>query len=401
MNSRICYGTTGLPYLGSPNENVGVTLQKRLWWTLGCLLLFASLSGNDFASNVSVPGVPLRSFENNLLGKNSGHGPYSLLFRTDSGNAASPRAAGNYVVWRDWRDQRSAIYAYDIERNTEVRLSRDECGNFDPDISGHLVVWARLCSTGIGMDQYRSSIVVYNLDLSTEVEIYSHEGEPGTRPGATSVDGGGRDASPRSDGRYVVWLSRYGNCPSCRGPRGTPMAHDLETDDTWEIGREDAALLGIGLWNGLAWWAEGVYDLDARQMLPLSLDILGSADEGLIVRKEDSLLECDPISGESTFLVNVTGRQAMSLVHPDGQSVEMIPPIAYSAQRRWLIWAMGTPGSLSLVLHEIESGEVQELTSPSDYEATNPTLSGDILAWEARTPRSPGKANDIYIARLR
>jgi beta propeller repeat protein len=307
--------------------------------------------------------------------------PYTVLYQTVSGSAQSPRASGDYVVWQDRRHGQWAIYAYDLRRGEELRITREACDDTAPSISGRIVVWQRVCR---GSEQGSYQYGIYAYDLASEAEFVVYEAERAT-------------VFPKVEGNYVVWLTEYG-CPDpvCRGAVGIPMAQNLETIETWQLSDERQAT-SIDLSGGLARWRapETVYDLEEKRtllVLPSSWFVEAAADDQLVYRErqgDNALFVVDARSGQSALLASV-----------QTQAGETNYQFVYAPERALLVWVRGTSTYHSnLFAYDLGLETERQLTAIDEQAASRPSLAGDILAWEAH-PTTPSMDRDIYIARI-
>lgn len=303
---------------------------------------------------------------------------YDLLFHTTAGSAQAPQASSDYVVWQDRRDGTWAVYGYDVRGQQEFRITQpDTCNSTAPSISGHTVVWVRACP---GPEPGRSRMGVYGYALDHEMEFLVYDGD-------------GVDMFPRVEGKYVVWLADVRNFGGTgRGYSGMPMAHNLETGETWQLTGEREGI-SIGLSGGLAWWRPAgptVYDLETKQSasaVPSPWVVWGAAGGNLIYHEgfqgRDSFFLFNPRSGESTPLAPAGGAS----------------PI-YSPERELLIWQRGKGlFDSNLFAYDLRSQTEWQLTSLEGLAASRPSLAGDILAWQERST-VPSPLTDVYVARL-
>ncbi len=372
--------------MGATTKGIGISSSILRPARILVLLLVAAALG------LTSPPPPRGAASHLPVREGTGTPSYTVLFHTDSGQARSPQASRDYVVWEDRRDEQSTIYAYDVRHDREFRVSQDDCQASSPSISHHLVVWASFCPQpaprGVRRgDVFISKILGYQLSgQEPPFAIYEREHIWGSPP----EDGGDLNALPKVDGNYVVWLGQYGTCWGCRGTSGAPMAHDLNTGETWELDTARSTSQ-VEISGRLAWWNLALYELDARTAHERPGSTLIAADGRLFTVKDEGFFEIDPRRGESTFIARIP--------HP---STGRLTPYAYSPELGVLIWARGTSSyQANLYAYDLRSGDEQQLTSTlsAGRSAVLPSVSGEVLAWEARLALG-GRDTEVYVAKL-
>ncbi|MHB1343511.1 MAG: hypothetical protein ACYCX3_04070 [Thermoleophilia bacterium] len=173
-------------------------------------------------------------------------GEWRTLTLTRGGDAhLSPAVDDHYVVWQG-RDSRSPdiarhydeIYLYDLLTAETRMLSDNEVEDISPQIAGEWVVWLRYTEGTAGVGLVAHSLasgatkvlssdvaaagasspgghrdfvlaggsVVWTAGVWPDTEIHRYDLWKGVE--AVVSDGHGRNRSPDSDGRWVVWLSQ-------------------------------------------------------------------------------------------------------------------------------------------------------------------------------------------------
>lgn len=150
-------------------------------------------------------------------------GDFLLTYGAHLYHALSDRA----LVWSDKEEDISDILTFDLERNTQIRITDDTPSQEWPAVAGNLIVW-----TDKRNDE--GDIYVYDLDAQEEFPIV-------TAPLTQTM--------PSTDGRLVVWIdSRNGN--------DDIYGYDLETQTEFPIFTDPGNRAMPTVWGNFVIWME-------------------------------------------------------------------------------------------------------------------------------------------------
>ncbi len=146
----------------------------------------------------------------------------------DTHSQTWPAAAGNLIVWMDERNDAGDIYAYDLDAEEEFPIVTAPLTQTMPSTDGKLVVWID------GRDG-RDDIYGYDLETQTEFPI---------------VTGPGRRVLPAVWGNFVIWKEASAESLKLYG-------YDLLAGEEFPIGTRVGSPTSPRIWGNLAIWASG------------------------------------------------------------------------------------------------------------------------------------------------
>jgi len=318
--------------------------------------------------------------------------PYPVLFQTSSHTAFRPAPSPNLVVWQDQRNGNWDVYGYDVRAGQERQFTQGPCDHVSPSVSAHVVMWLARCPDASAPGASTSSVEGYDLDQQTTIEL----------------DPGPDDISVHVSWPYVVWLSSYSpGCrgdPRCKGSTGDPHAVNLQTGQSWTLGRT-GYVPGILITGSYAIWLDiddgwTVYDLASDQQVVLAGAAFESTGDGWLLARpagqySNTIAIYNPPTGAPTPIAEISQSPEKDTVLAD---FEYVPTAGL------LVWEQEALATLrlpeSVWAEDLHDQQVAQI-SPAGTVARDARVAGGVLAWDTPAAVGPPAGNsDVVISCL-
>jgi beta propeller repeat protein len=185
--------------------------------------------------------------------------------------------SGNIIVYRDSRYGNNEIFAFDLVKKTETRITANPANKFNPRISGNIIAWADERNwNGQGLVAQKD---IYAYDISSNREFVVSTNEA-------------RESLVGVNGNFIAYLRLYAETPTPSSSTGYNLyVYDTTTDTTVPItsfqpnnGQPTGTVNRTDMGGGILVWSQFTYVFPGATVSDFGLwkQVTGGAPERIL-----------------------------------------------------------------------------------------------------------------------